>query len=223
MAMPYRSHLELARRDASRDFFSANINYAELIDLICETTYAKALELESSTTLTKYQQSLLSSFVRSTVVSVELIVNSELIEAVTILRKQFELLARLYELDKNDSTRLVGKTPNLSALKTKIKQLYSKFSEGAHSSAYASMALLGFYKTRKRRNHLFYPEFTENTEIIFDNWLSVFFEFTIFVLDFKTKHLKAYDKTNDEQEFFAIYSLRQSSGLAGKFKESGRG
>ena len=220
MEMTYRNYLELARQDASRNFFSANISYAELINIVCETTYSKALEIENSITLTKYQQSLLSSFVRSTVVSVELIINSELIEAVAILRKQVELLARLYELEKNDSKNLLRKTPKISTLKTNIKRLYSKFSEGAHSSTYGSMSLLGFYKNRKRKNHLFYPEFTENTEIIFDNWLFVFFEFTIFVLDFKTTRLKAYDKTNDEREFFAIHSLRQSSGLAGKFQET---
>ncbi len=216
--MRYRDHLNQARNDTSREFFAANEDYARLVDLICETTFSQALQIENTVTLTKYQHALLASFVRSTVVSVELIIKSELLEAVTILRKQVELLARLYELENKEFSKLSGKTPNLAALRTKIKRLYSPFSEGAHSATYGSMSLLGFYENTTRRAHLFYPEFTENTEIILENWVFVFLEFTIWVLDFKTAHFENYDKAKDEQDFYTIYNLRKSSGLGEKFK-----
>ena len=216
--MQYRDHLNRARNDTSREFFAANEEYARLVDLICETTFSQALEIENKVNITKYQHALLASFVRSTVVSVDLIINSELVEAVTILRKQVELLARLYELENEEFESLSGKTPNLGALKTKIKRLYSAYSEGAHSATYGSMSLLGFYENTERREHIFYPEFTENTEIIFENWIFVFLEFTLWVLDFKTAYFEDYDKTKDEEEFRNICSIRQSSGLKKKFE-----
>jgi len=217
--MQYRDYLNQARNNTSSNFFAANEDYARLVDLICETTFSQALQIENTVSLTKYQHALLASFVRSTVVSVELIIKSELVEAVTILRKQVELLARLYELENKEFSKLSGKTPNLSALKTKIKRLYSLFSEGAHSATYGSMSLLGFYKNGKRHTHLFYPEFTENTEIILENWVFVFLEFTIWTLDFKTTHYENYNKEKDEQEFHTIYNLHKSSGLYEKFRK----
>lgn len=216
--MSYRDDLNRARSDASREFFSANEDYAQLTDLICETTFAQVLEIKNKIKVNKYQDALLASFVRSTVISAELIIKSELVEAVTILRKQVELLARLYELEKEEFESLSGKTPNLGVLKTKIKRLYSAFSEGAHSATYGSMSLLGFYENRERRAHIFYPEFTENTEIVFDNWIFVFLEFTLWALDFKAEYLEDYDKKNDEQVFKNIYGIFQSSGLKQKFK-----
>jgi len=113
--MRYQGDLKRARNDTSREFYAANEAYSRLIDLICESTFSQALEIQNEVTLTKYQHALLASFVRSTVISVELIVKSELVEAVTILRKQVELLARLYELENKEFESLSGKTPILFA------------------------------------------------------------------------------------------------------------
>jgi len=217
--MRYRENLNQARANTSRNFFAANQEYEKLINLICESTFSHTLIIEKKVTLNKYQHALLASFVRSTAVSVELITTSELIEAVTILRKQVELLARLYELEEKEFEKLSGKTPNIRGLKTKLKRLYSGFSESAHSATYGSMSLIGFYKDTKRREHIFYPEFTPNTEVIFQNWISIFWEFTFWAIDFKIAYFDDYDHQKDEEEFMEIFRVYQSSGLDQKFKD----
>lgn len=216
--MVYKHELQKARQDTQRAFLSADCIYPKLVDVICELTFQSVLEIEKSIQLTKYYRSLLASFARSTVVSVELIATSELIEAVAILRKQVELLARLNELEFKTVDELTGRTPNVGSLKTNLKQLYSRFSEGVHSSTYGSMALLGFYENRGRRAHLLYPEFTENTEIIFQNWLFVFFEFSLWIMAFKNSHVIDYDQSDDEQKFQQVMTLYKQSDLERKFK-----
>ncbi|MDX2425958.1 MAG: hypothetical protein QNK15_06860, partial [Cycloclasticus sp.] len=99
---------------------------------------------------------------------------SELVEAVTLNRKQIELLARLNELDEKKLKDLVKKTPQQKSLKTKLNVLHGGNSECAHSSTYASMSLLGEMEGRIKTHGLLYPEFNENTEVIFENWIFIF-------------------------------------------------
>lgn len=141
-----------------------------------------------------------------------------MIEAVTLPRKQVELLARLYELEDTDLEDLTGQTPNVRELQSTLNRIYSKYSDGAHSATYGSMALLGYYEDQKRREHIWYPEFTENTEIIFQNWIFVFFEFSLWIMTFKNDRLTDYDKAEDENKFQEVMTLYKQSGLDRKFR-----
>lgn len=216
--MLYRQNLNKARQDTSREFFAVHDNYSELVEIVCEITFQCVLEIESKFKLTKYQHGLLASFARTTVISAELVVTSELIGAVTLLRKQIELIARLYELEHKSLEDLTGRTPNVKGLRSRLKRLYSPFLEGAHSATYGSMALLGFYENHERREHIMYPEFTENTEVIFQNWIFVFFEFSLWFMMFKGNRVADYDESEDEGKFQKVMTLYKQSGLKHKFK-----
>jgi len=214
--MSYYQRLCRARQDAANAFFKQNPLYSRIIDSVREVLPEVVLSIEKIGVM-EYTRSLMSSFVRTAFVSLDLIISSDLVEAATLNRKQIELLARLRELDALTLDKLTKKTPNLKYLKTKLARLYSPYSESAHSSTYGALSLLGLYEGRTRERHLLYPEFTENTEIIFQNWLFIFFEFTLWVLDFKSVKLAGYSREEDERVFQEIHDLYEQSGLETKF------
>jgi len=149
--MSYYKDLKQARLDCALNFYAQDQNYLPIIEMVMESIPRGIFSIEKECTINKYTQALLASFIRTAFVAIELIINSELIEATTLNRKQIELLARLRELDTLEVEKLIKKTPNIKNLKTKIKKLYSTYSENAHSSTYASHSLLGFYEDTERK------------------------------------------------------------------------
>lgn len=216
--MAYHDDLILARVNARQEFFEKNPLYKPIVDAVRTVLPNVVIAIEHECRLINYTKSLLASFVRTAFVSIDLIESSELIEATALNRKQIELLARLHELDSKSYESLSGKTPNVKHLLSKVKNLYSIYSESAHSATYAAHSLLGFYEGRERKHSLLFPEFTENTEIIFQNWLSIFFEFTLWALTFKEKNIAGYSRSTDEQSFMNIFQLYAKSGLKDKFR-----
>lgn len=83
------------------------------------------------------------SYLRSYYVVNDHIYYSEILEAAVLLRKQFELIARLYELLERDFEKLRGKTPNIGSLKSNLRNLYGDYSGIAHSSDPELFHLLG--------------------------------------------------------------------------------
>ena len=91
------------------------------------------IKFENSTEQISYQLSLSASFLRSHFIINDLILNGDLIEAFTLIRKQLEILTRLHEIDKKPLFKLLKKTPNVVNLfKDGGKQLYPTLSEIAH-------------------------------------------------------------------------------------------
>ena len=217
--MNYYEELKAARKDCESLFFAQDEDYLKLISLVRKALPKAILSIENECHIDKYKQALLASFIRTSFVSIELIINSELIEAITLLRKQIELIARLRELDQfeHEELKKKNKPPNVKYLKTHLKKLYSPYSDGAHSTTYASHSLLGFYEDTEKKRHIMCPEFTKNTEVIFDNWLWVFFEFTLWVLEYKVEHAEGYSQEADEAEYEKIFLIYKNSSIKGKF------
>src|ERR1043166_3572986 len=89
-----------------------------------------------------------------------------LIDAATLLRKQFELLARLNELHAAGTIdHLLKKNPQFSALKTNIRRLYGEYSKIAHSAAPQPLELLGRIEDGKRAWTAVYPIFLEDAYV----------------------------------------------------------
>ena len=80
-----------------------------------------------------YQISLLVSFIRSHYLINDLFMQGDIIEAITLIRKQFESLTRLHEIDSKPLLKLHKKTPNVcNIFKKPGKMIYPKLSEVAH-------------------------------------------------------------------------------------------
>jgi hypothetical protein len=63
-----------------------------------------------------YQIGVTTSFVETHFIVTDLIPNGDLVEAVTLIRKQLESLARLHELDSRPLEKLHGRTRNIGML-----------------------------------------------------------------------------------------------------------
>lgn len=113
---------------------SINGYYAELFNLIKN-------HLVDNSAL-GYQYGLIVSFIRSSITIENLILNGMNIEAICLIRKQLELLARLEELNEKNYSELIHKTPNMKYVGEK-KRTYSQLSEISHSSVRETLHLLG--------------------------------------------------------------------------------
>ena len=92
-------------------------------------------KIESTDDKISYQIGLISSFVRTHFLTMDCVLDGDLIEAVVLTRKQLESLARLHEIDSKPLNRLFKKTPNISnVLQGESGRLYRELSEVAHFS-----------------------------------------------------------------------------------------
>ena len=103
--------------------------------LVMENLFGK---YDGATEKFLYQLNLTVSYIRTHFVINNLIVDGDLIEAYTFIRKQFEKYTRINELDNKPIEKLRGKTPNVINLfgeagKEKVKLLLYKGTKIVHS------------------------------------------------------------------------------------------
>jgi hypothetical protein len=151
------------REAAVRQFIESDPGAVERIGLAGEIIASLALSL-SGHDLTQiseglYIGDLVVSFCRTHFIVAQHVLQVELIEAKTLLRKQLELLARLHEISKGLHS---AKTPHVKHLPYRIRILYDDYSGTAHSSKPDHMILLG--RTHEDANTYtpLYPMFDRN-------------------------------------------------------------
>lgn len=138
-----------------------------------------------------YIGDLIVSFGRTHFIAMEHIVQIELIEAKTLLRKQMELLARLHEISKDNYSK--AKTPNVTHLPAQIKQLYGDYSGTAHSSSPEHMILLGRLPEAGNTYTPLYPIFDENAYVALQHACLISLEFCDCLTRTYKEHSLEYD------------------------------
>ena len=90
-------------------------------------------KIAATTTSSSYQLSLCASLTRCHFIVNDLLLEGSLIEGVTLIRRQLEGLARLYELDNSPAAQLDGQTPQVKrAIGANVGSLYGILSEITH-------------------------------------------------------------------------------------------
>jgi hypothetical protein len=143
---------EFFREQARKEFGDRNAHAIPLIrllnDYVATTMLGASGHDVGAIPNSQYNLDLIVSFTRTHFIVMDLIVCGELIEAATLQRKQFELVARLNEIRETKSIEsLIKKTPNLTTLRTRIKKLYGEYSEISHSASPLPLQLLGRIST----------------------------------------------------------------------------
>lgn len=157
-----------------------------------------------------YTAGLVVSFIRTHFVVVRCAEESNLIEGTTLLRKQLEVLARLNEIDNARDTlqQLLKKTPKLSALKSKVREVYGSFSEVAHSSVPDHFHLLGTGAKESGRNYMsVYPKFSRNSYVLLYNTGHVFMEFWIWLQSYNERHGRPWDLSEFNRSASAAFQV----------------
>lgn len=109
-----------------------------------------------------YQIGLSASFIRTYFLVTDMLLNGDLVEALVLLRKQIEVLARILELEEKNIKELRGKTPNVRNILTNgTGRIYGHLSEVAHFSTPESTELLGVNIDGERCGPSLHPQFQE--------------------------------------------------------------
>lgn len=211
------------RRVAQNDFLRLNPNANDLVAISGELVSSIVLFLSGKCIRDisngLYIGDLIISFCRSHFISVDLILGGELVEASVILRKQMELIARLNECMENvDIESLIKRTPNVKHLKTKIKRLYSDYSEIAHSASPNSISILGRIEHEGNNFTPVYPIFEKNSYVALQHLTLLVFEFYLSWLPFSESNLVAYDGTRNAILFQELIEKYQAMFSDSEFR-----
>lgn len=111
-----------------------------------------------------YQISLVVSYIRTHYLIADHIMNGDLIEGATLIRKQLESIARINELDKHTVKSLLKKTPNIkNAIDKDSAKLYGVLSEIAHFGTPDVGSKLRIFEDGERIGPSIYPAFHEDS------------------------------------------------------------
>lgn len=146
-AYDVQGEIERGRRYASEtyrakegDYFSLRVQIDGLLGLL---TTRMQLPISVASPEASYQIGLAASFTRSHYIISNLLLEGELIDAATLLRKNLEVLARLIEVEQLPLDRINGRTPNVKyAFADGKAPVYGHLSEIAHFSTPEASELL---------------------------------------------------------------------------------
>ena len=161
----------------------------------------------------QYKTLLAVSFMRTHVCACEHIFNSENIEAVTLMRKQLELIARMREVDVKDLSELYNKVPNVGFGKP-MNVLYDLMSKIAHNASFDSLDLLGYRMDEESQKHVsVYPIYTPDTIRSFDHAIGLFVLFVVEAARFLEAIIPDYDKQADGEALMAFFEYGITTGI----------
>lgn len=140
------------------------------------------LNISVATQKSSYQLGLSASFLRTDHILRRQLERGHLIEAMVLMRKQIELLARFKELDDKSPEELKKRTPNVSAIKNigGIGRMYGELSGIAHFSDVYVTELLGTSDSSRstgRSIHVF-PKYQSTAHDLFQNYCILCIYFT---------------------------------------------
>lgn len=184
--------------------------------LIARTIQQLANKIDNPTEKISYQISLAISFVRTHFIINDMIMYGDLIEAFTLIRKNFESVTRLHEIDNNPLLKLQKKTPNvINIFKEGGKQLYPTLSEIAHfgTSRVGELLTINSHEDGRMGPSL-HPAYNVDALACYDRHAYVSIYFTFWLIQFlKTVYGDKYDQDKDETTFFIMTSIAEDSGI----------
>ncbi|MGH2664838.1 hypothetical protein [Flavobacterium sp.] len=184
--------------------------------LIARTIQQLANKMNNPTEKISYQISLAISFVRTHYIINDMIMHGDLIEAFTLIRKNFESVTRLHEIDKNPLLKLLKKTPNvINIFKDGGKQLYPTLSEIAHFGTPRVGELLTVNSHEDGRiGPSLHPDFNDDALGCYDRHAYVSIYFSFWLIQFlKSVYGENYDHDKDEKTFFIMTSIAEDNGI----------
>ena len=139
----------------------------------------------------------------------------DLIEALTLLRKNFESTTRLYEIDKAPLAKLHKKTPNVINVFSKGgKQLYPTLSEIAHFGTARVGELLTINSSDGKTGPSLYPAYNSNALECYDRHAFVSLYFVFWLIEFHKKVYKEkYNAKKDEKTLYHLLDLAKDCGI----------
>jgi hypothetical protein len=175
--------------------------------------------IENTNEKISYQISLIISFARTHFIINDMILEGDLIEAFTLMRKNLESLTRLNEIDQKPLRKLLRKTPNvINVLGKAGKALYPTLSEIAHFGTPEVGNLLSVKSHDDgRTGPSLYPTYNEHSKSCYDRHAFISINFTFYLMQFLTKvYDEKYDSEFDHSTFFIMVKMAEDIGMIEK-------
>ena len=173
-------------------------------------------QIENSNEKVSYQLDLSASFLRTHFVINDLILSGDIIEALTLIRKQIENLTRLIEIDDKPLAKLSRKTPNvINILKKTGKKLYQELSEIAHFGSPRVGALIKIKNENESKcGPSVLPMFSDTLFEVYKqhSFISIYFAFWIIGF-LNSVYNDKYAKESDENIMIEIFKKAVSEGI----------
>ncbi len=161
----------------------------------------------------QYKILLAVSFMRTHICVCEHIFRSENIEAVTLMRKQLELIARMNEVDVKDLNELYDKVPNVGFSRP-MNVLYGLMSKIAHNANYESLDMLGYQMDdESHKRFSVYPIYTPDTIRSFDHAIGLFVWFVIAAARIQEEIIPGYDKQAEGEALMKFFEYGKTTGI----------
>jgi hypothetical protein len=146
-----------------------------------------------------YQIGVITSFIRTHFLVSDFILNGDLLEAIVLIRKQLESLARLHELDSTPWQQLTGKVPNIkNILKGSSGRMYGNLSEVAHFSTPRVAHLLHIIEDGELLGPSLLPQYSKESGACFDMNCFVAIYFIAWLVEKLPSWYSSYDNTGDK-------------------------
>ena len=171
-------------------------------------------KIEQTSPEISYQLVASASYVRTHFVITDMILNGDLVEAATLIRKQLEAVSRLVEIDTIPLDKLLGKTPNIgTVLKQGTGRIYGVLSEVAHSATPDIAEYLHVVQSGDQIGPSLMPRFTDKSRLCSDinSFLALFF--LAWLVQKLPIWYPAYDITNDMTVLAKTYLLAKDVDL----------
>lgn len=171
---------------------------------------------ENPTEKNSYQLSLVASFLRSHFLINDLIIDGDLIEAVTLVRKQLEMLTRMHEIDDKPILKLLKKTPNvINIFGPAGKKLYPTLSEIAHFATPRVGDLINFHSKKDNRSGPgLVPFYNEDSIVCYNQHAYVSIYFCFWFMEFLRKlYGEKYNDTYDNQTFLILIRMAEDCNI----------
>jgi hypothetical protein len=186
-----------------------------LIDgLIASLAMLMAEKVNNVTPAVSYQIAIAASYVRTHFIVNDFILQGDLVEAMTLVRKQLESLARLRELDSRPFEKLIGKVPNIqNVLKGPAGRVYGQLSEVAHFSKPEVGELLHVLEKGELVGPSLLPAYTDKSHACFDIQAFIAIYFLAWLVEKLPAWYPAYDNTKDRGLIGYIVVVAKDTGV----------
>lgn len=209
MASSRKKSFEKYRKNEPKELNTLRIFSDSALMMICDILSEK---VDSTNANVSYQISLSVSFIRTNFILMDLIMQSDLIEAYTLMRNQLEKITRLYELDSKNVLQLNGKTPNvINVLKKYGKYLYPDLCIAAHVSKDIIVELLGVIENGDKIGPSAFPIYIDESITAMKTYISLIIYFTSWKIEFiENNYKKKYPELREH--VFNIFDIAIKNG-----------
>lgn len=208
-----------AREIAREEYRKAETQEENILRISIDGLLAKLAsnmknKIENADDKTSYQISLVTSYVRSHYIINEMILDSDIIEATTLIRKQLESLTRIHELDKNPLLKLLKKTPNvINCFKSVGKKIYPHLSEIAHFATPRVGELLHVVEDGDLVGPSLHPRYTKSAHGSFDLHALISIYFLFWLIEKQKSWFPNIDSTSNMRVLYTTFQIALESGV----------